>query len=156
MLVLGGRKDTGTVKDESRLVRELLGLDPQAKEFSVVFGVMPGSDREVAMLTRSMLEIMIELGAGIELPEKDLQEARVLVAPSVDRPGEEIGLPVRIHSGAKPSDAYAAVRYRDTWFWIDDRDVPSKRTFTFLMILFSLAEAGQSPTAPLVTVPAGR
>ena len=46
-----------------------------------------------------------------------------------------------------------AVPYKGHWYWIDDNDVASKRTFTFLMILFSLAETGQSSAAPVVTVP---
>jgi hypothetical protein len=54
---------------------------------------------------------------------------------------------------AHPDDAYAAVRYRDRWFWIDDRDYPSKRMFTFLMFLFSLTETGGPQAAPIVTVP---
>ena len=35
----------------------------------------------------------------------------------------------------------------------DDTDFVGKRMFTFLMILFSLADTGQSPAAPIVTVP---
>ena len=58
-------------------------------------------------------------------------------------------LPVR----RQPPDAYAAVPYKGYWYWIDDTDAASKRTFTFLMILFSLAETGQSTAAPVVTVP---
>jgi hypothetical protein len=43
--------------------------------------------------------------------------------------------------------------YKGYWFWIEDTDIASKRTFTLLLILFSLAETGQSVTAPVVTVP---
>jgi hypothetical protein len=61
---------------------------------------------------------------------------------------------VHIHSGTvAPADAYAAVPYKGYWYWIDDTDIASKRTFTFLMILFSLAETGQTTAAPVVTVP---
>jgi len=45
------------------------------------------------------------------------------------------------------------VPYLGYWYWIDQADIASKRTFTFLMILFSLAETGQSAAAPVVTVP---
>jgi hypothetical protein len=62
---------------------------------------------------------------------------------------------IRIRSSASPPAAtYAAVRYRDTWYWIDDGDYASKRVFTFLMIFFSLAETGVTPQAPVLTVPA--
>lgn len=47
------------------------------------------------------------------------------------------------------------VNYRNHWFWIDDRDFKSKRTFAFLMILFSLTETGNQEGLPLVTIPSG-
>ncbi len=53
----------------------------------------------------------------------------------------------------EPANAYAAVPYKGYWYWIDDNDIASKRIFTFLMILFSLAETGQPTAAPIVTVP---
>ena len=62
---------------------------------------------------------------------------------------------VRIRSSASPpGDSYAAVRYRGTWYWIDDDDIASKRIFSFLLIFFSLAETGVTPQAPVLTVPA--
>jgi hypothetical protein len=61
----------------------------------------------------------------------------------------------RIHSGAsQPQDAYVAVRYRNLWFWVDDRDLPSKRVFTFLRMFSSIAETGVTPQLPLLTIPA--
>jgi hypothetical protein len=64
--------------------------------------------------------------------------------------------PLRVRfGGERPESAFVAARYRDRWFWIDDRDFHSKRTFTFLMILFSLTESGEGQGVPLVTIPAG-
>jgi hypothetical protein len=61
-----------------------------------------------------------------------------------------------VHSGAeKPADAFVAIRYRDLWFWIDDRDLPSKGMFSFLMFLFTLTESGGGQVSPVLTVPAG-
>jgi hypothetical protein len=55
----------------------------------------------------------------------------------------------------KPENAFVAVEYRDHWFWIDDGDFFSKRTFAFVMILFSLTETGEKGNLPIVTIPSG-
>ncbi|MCX5654623.1 MAG: hypothetical protein NTY65_08265 [Planctomycetota bacterium] len=49
-LVFIGRKPTGaTVADVAR-TREILGLDPQAKEFRLVFGSVSSGDTELSIL----------------------------------------------------------------------------------------------------------
>jgi hypothetical protein len=53
-----------------------------------------------------------------------------------------------------PADAYAAVTYRDRYFWIDSDDYRSKTAFTFAYILQVLAESGRRQPTPLVTIPA--
>ncbi|NTW36584.1 MAG: hypothetical protein HGB17_10705 [Syntrophobacteraceae bacterium] len=63
---------------------------------------------------------------------------------------------IRIHnSRAKEADAFVAVPYHGYWFWIDDRDLLSKRMFSFLMFIFTLVETGGKEGAPIVTIPAG-
>ena len=59
------------------------------------------------------------------------------------------------HSKELPENKFTAVRYRDHWFYIDDGDLKSKRTFAFLMILFSMMETGGTEGLPLITIPAG-
>jgi hypothetical protein len=110
---------------------------------------------EIAILTRSMLEILGELGADIDVPEKDIEEQRVVPPPAFD---DAPALPplLRVRCGAElPVDAYAATQYRGHWFWIDDRDIASKRVFGFLTLLFSLADTEGNQSAPLLTIPAG-
>jgi hypothetical protein len=51
-------------------------------------------------------------------------------------------------------DAFVAVAYRNHWFWIDDRDLRTKRAFAFMMMLFTLAETGEREVPPLITIPA--
>jgi hypothetical protein len=131
----------------------LLGLAEDAGEFGIAYGLVPRNRDEVAILSRSMMEIMLQLGFGIDLPAGHAAVGRAL--PGQWNPGDAKARPlVHIRSGAEaPADAYAAVSYRGHGYWIDDTDIASKRIFTFLMILFSLAETGQAAAAPVVTVP---
>jgi hypothetical protein len=62
---------------------------------------------------------------------------------------------VRIFSGQElPERAFAAVRYRDYWFWIDDGDLQTKRALTAVVFFFTLAGSGGSEQMPLITIPA--
>jgi len=154
VLLVIRRPGTETVpSDDGRRVRELLGLSVDASQFEIVYGMFPRDAGHVAVLTRSMMEIMLHLGFGIDLPAADVASGRVLA--SKRQAGDAGSKPlVHIRSGAEaPTDTYAAVQYKGNWYWIDESDVESKRTFTFMMILFSLAETGQSAPAPVVTVP---
>ncbi len=136
---------------ESAEVRSLLGIDPNADEYTLTFGLTPRASTEIAVLTRSMLEVMLEYGLGVDLPTRDSAEGRARPGAG----GTQVSGLVHISLGSSaPADAYAAIPYRDHWFWIDDRDFESKTRFTFLMILSSLAETGAAPVAPVVTVPA--
>ena len=101
-----------------------------------------------------MWEILSELSVGVEVPEQDADEGRASATP---RPsGRPRSLPAaRIHaSSERPTNAYIAARYRDQWFWVDDRDIGSKRIFTFLMVFSSIAETGAVPQVPIITIPA--
>jgi len=135
---------------------ETLRIDPKKTEFPLAFGSVPRGGEEIVLLTRSILEILVELSAGIEVPPAHLTEGRAIPIPSPGPDATRLDYPlVRIHSsGEAPGDAFAAVRYRNYWFWIDDRDLGSKRVFTFLMMFSSLAETGAVPRVPVITIPA--
>ena len=59
-------------------------------------------------------------------------------------------------SAEPPGDAYVRVRYRDTWFFIDDADLNSKATFGLLEQIFNLQAGDVETTAPVLTLPVGR
>lgn len=154
-VVMFFRPSGGEVEPLTRSIRELLGLDPAAREFTVVYGSFPEPDGEIAILTRSILQVMIDLASQIDVPAADVAEGRVY-RPERTVEQERMFPPlVTVHTGASPPEgAYVAVRYRDQWFWIDDRDQQSKRTLTFLMMTFSLTEGVPPQAAPVVTIPA--
>jgi hypothetical protein len=137
--------------------RKVLGLDPLAREFRVIYGSFSTSDKEIAILTRSVLEIIADLASYIEVPDVHVAEKRV--NPTLtDQP--VAGTPpvplIRIHSSQeRPSDTFIAIPYRGYWFWIDDKDLPSKRLFSSLMLVFTLTETGGKEGAPIVTIPTG-
>jgi len=84
-----------------------------------------------------------------------VEEKRVnpTFAEEVGGTGEKVGPLIRIRSSSgKPGDAFVSVPYRNSYFWIDDRDLMSKKIFSFLMFVFSLMETGEK-AAPIVTVP---
>ncbi len=137
-------------------IQELLNLNPQVREFNVVYGSAPADNTEIAILCRSMLQVLIDFSSYIDVPALDVADGCVLV-PIRTAEQERMFPPVlRVRNGTMaPSRAFVAVRYRDRWFWIEDRDVKSKTAFTFLMMMFSLTETGvQQGGAPIVTLPA--
>ncbi len=135
-------------------IRELLGLDASVRKYNIVYGSIPENNREIAMLTRSVMQILADFASYIDVPEADLAEGRVY---DPHRTAKQLLLfpPIlRVHSGpSAPDDAYVAVRYRNHWFWIDDRDTRSKSMFNSVLLLFSLTESQQVHTQPLVTIP---
>jgi hypothetical protein len=138
-------------------VRRLLGLNPAAREFRLVYGTTPSSDGELAVLTRSMLDIIAELSQRVEVPHQHIEQHRASPGFSDKTPTTgEMRSRIRIRSSAdEPADAFLAVRYRTLWFSIDDTDYRSKRMFSFLLFLLSLAEGGPQGMAPILTLPAG-
>jgi hypothetical protein len=97
-----------------------------------------------------MIEVMVEFGVGIDVPDAD----RTRALPTLVNGGAPPSQLVHVLSGpSAPAGAYAAVPYRGRWYWVDDSDLTSKVRFTLLMILSSLAETGVAPVSPVITVP---
>jgi len=139
---------------DRELVRKLLGLRPDLQEFKVIYGGVSDKDDVIAVQTRSGLQILNQLGSNVEVPTEHVAEQRTY--PPIPGPkGMAQSLPplIRIHADkSQPSDAFATVKYRDYWYWIDDRDFRSKGVFTFLMIIMTLADNGEKIQSPIVTI----
>ena len=136
-------------------LRRLLKLNQDANEFQLTFGAQAVNDKEVALQTRSIIQLMGVMSAQVDVPAKDL--ANHAAAPGWESAANATttGRLVQIHSSeSEPAHAFVAVPYRGHWFWIDDYDLRTKRVFSFMMLLFTLADTGEPQPAPVVTIPA--
>jgi hypothetical protein len=140
---------------DSRELRQLLGLSPDATEFRLVAGSLAANDRELALRTRSILHILGLMAAQVEVPAEDVNRGRA--TPGVVDAIAQEPPPVRLarirSSKVRPKNAYVVVEYRDHWFWIDDEDLKSKRAFAFIMMLFTLTDSGEKQGLPVLTIP---
>jgi hypothetical protein len=139
---------------DSRELRQVLGLDPEATTLRLVFGATASNDKELAVLTRSLLHVMQTMASQVEVPRAHLTDGRV--TPGWEKLADQEGSPrlIRVRSSpSRPSDSFVAVQYRNYWFWIDDRDLKTKRAFAFMMMLFTLADPGEKEGLPLITIP---
>lgn len=149
------RKADKEIEPKILEIRRILGLKPGTEDFKIIYGAAPTQEGEIAILTRSIMDIIIELCSQIDVPAEHAAEGRTYAtSPAIGEGKGQVPPLIRVHTGKdKPSDSFVAINNRNYWFWIDDRDRQSKTIFTFLMILLSLVETGPSPQAPLVTVP---
>ena len=149
------RKLTPEVAQEVAEVRRLFGINPDKEELTVTYGSSAARDDEVAMLTRSIMDIIIEMSSQIDVPAQHVADKRTYAtSPEIGQGSGQAQPFIKVFvSKEKPEDAFVSIQNRDHWFWVDDRDRASKARFTFLMVLFSLVETGTVAQAPLVTIP---
>lgn len=139
---------------KSAEVRRLLKLPDDQQTFTLVYSPMHGGENELAVNSRSMLQIMGAMASYVDVPDRHLQDRSATPAFSAASAGQ-LQQRARIHSGTdKPDDAFAAVRYRDHWFWVDESDWLSKRALTAVIFFLTLADTGASGNLPLITIPA--
>ena len=141
------------IQAERETLRKLLHLNPDRRDFLVIYGSDTDRDDVVAVQTRSAMQILGVVSSYISLPEEHVRDGRAFPAPAV--PSYAPPAPIAIASGAtRPDTAFAAVPYGGLWYWIDNHDLRSKGVFTFLLILMTLADTGEKAPPPVLTIPA--
>jgi len=144
-------------------LRRLLHLNPDATELKLVAAPQASSDTEIAVQTRSIIQLLATMAAQVEVPPEDNARHRAFPGFETGRPVPGIVQEIRIQSAKKkPEDSFVSVYYRNNWFWIDDGDLLSKRSFAQLMQLFTMTDTSDRPAQPVHAVkidywrPAGR
>ena len=140
------------VEPDIKRLTELLGIEIGGEELQLTFSAVRRNDQEIAVLTRSMLDILVALSAQVSVPESDVLEHRA----TPNEPDEAMRLLIVKSGPEEPDDAFIAIPYRNNWFWVEDTDLDSKRMLTVMVLLFSLVQTGSvNPVAPVLTIPAG-
>jgi hypothetical protein len=132
-------------------VRRLFKLPPDQSRYVLTYSPMRGTEGELAVNSRSMLQIMTAFASYVDVPDAQGNDTGASEGSAPEHGPSNI----QIHSGKeKPLNAYAAVHYRGHWFWVDDGDWKTKRAMTAFIFFFTLGETGDKQPLPLVTIPA--
>lgn len=144
--------DPGLAADLAE-VRRSLRLDPDRKDFRVTFGATAEHPNEIAILSRSVIRILGELGTFVDVPVEHQASG---IAPAIgDVPGGEGTPRFHVRSGrTRPCDPFVAVCYEGYWFWIEKSDFESKRTMAYLLVLLALSDTGTRESLPVITIQA--
>lgn len=151
IVYLSAQRTAPGVAEDIALLRRILRLDPNVVEYRLGYGLVPDEPGEIAVLTLSILELMNELAWRADVPPEHIEDGRT--GPGFAEYETGGGFLIRIHhSEGRPDDSYVAVRMRDYWYYIDDRDVVSKRTFAMLQLMLSITDPGEKARGPVVTI----
>ncbi len=150
---------------------QLLHLRPGLSSYEIVIGGgdvfsrNPNPERLVTLsiFPRSVVQMLFYLAHGVNVPPEHWRSG--ILQPTFEPDGQVfdwqqgLGGLFTVHSSRKhcrPKCAWVAVRYRDYWFYIDDRDNDSKITFTLMAIAARTNLLGVRKGNPNLTLPVGR
>ena len=126
LLVLREGEDAAAKGIIDRL-RALLGLTVEVPEARIVYGTGPGPADELVLQTRSIIDVLVALGARILVPDDRVAAGRT-PATALDPAGVAPVAQVRVRSWlVPPHNTFASVRYADRWSSIDEDDSPPAR-----------------------------
>lgn len=142
----------GAPRDErARNLIGLLGVDPAAERYEVVLAVAPRTDREIAIWTRSLIEILSDVSSGVDSAD-DVSTLRLV---GQGRPPPRTPLRIRVAGGPlAPDDPFVRARYQGRWYWIDADDAWTKRAFSMLLLITTILERDERGGGAVLTIPA--
>jgi hypothetical protein len=113
----------------------------------------------MGIMTRSILSCMYYLSHGVQVPEEHIESGMVRVPVCPDGVDNEEWRKmfcqlIRVcWSKFPPKNVYVAVKYEGYWYYIEDCDRSSKRTFALLMQLYNLNAVVPTNRGPILTLP---
>jgi hypothetical protein len=110
----------------------------------------------IAISTRSVFELIQIMSASVDVPEEHARSGLVIRYPPKGLAAEGVHI---LFSQRKPQSASVAVKYRGSWFYIEDTDQKTKMVFRLISAFWAVRlanAAGESQQAPVLTIPASR
>lgn len=138
--------------ERARLLMELLKVDPSRERFEVVLRVSPRNKGEIAIWTRSFMQILSSVATSAI--EEKVVESKGDILPSVSRWGAAVTF--RVHSSGDfihPDNAFVRVQHNGRWYWISGNDQPTKRAFSMLLLLSKILESSGDDGGAVLTIP---
>jgi hypothetical protein len=138
-------------------LRQLIGLT-DLNRFRITDRVTNLKDDEISIQTRSVMAMMEFMARGVEVPLEHLEDGWVIDYGLQTSEGAVAKglIPFRMRTSKnRPGNVFAAVRFRDYWYYIDHADKTSKRALSLIIVLFRLQAPTPSGAAPILTLPTG-
>jgi len=138
-------------------LRQLIGL-ANRNRFRITDRVTNLKDDEISIQTRSVMAMMEFMARGVEVPLEHLEDGWVIDYGLQTSEGEvaKALIPFKMRSSKnRPANVFAAVRFRDYWYYIDHADITSKRALSLIIVLFRLQAPTPAGAAPILTLPTG-
>ena len=125
--------------------RGILGQAPGALDPNITWA-------EIGLRGRSMMEIMQVASKKVQMPEEEVARG-VAVVDANQGVARDIGLVIK--SSKSEPDSMLRTNYRGYWFYIDDRDMESRKQFALLNALFAVIGGTVPGANPIMTIPVG-
>ncbi len=138
-------------------LRQLIGLSNRNR-FRITQRVTNIRDDEISIQTRSVMAMMEFMARGVEVPLEHLKDGWVIDYGLQNSEGEmaKARIPFKMRTSKnRPENVFAAVRFRDNWYYIDHADITSKRALSLIIVLFRLQAPTPAGAAPILTLPTG-
>jgi hypothetical protein len=130
--------------------RGILGQSPGALDPNVVWS-------EIGLRGRSMLEIMQVASKEVRVPGEAVQQGIATANRSQSHSsttGAADWLVIK-SSESEPENSSLSIQRKGYWYYIDDSDLQSRKTFSMLTSLFSVVGGTVPGAQPVMTIPVG-
>ncbi|HEV3164014.1 MAG TPA: hypothetical protein VGZ22_08275 [Isosphaeraceae bacterium] len=115
---------------------------------------------QISVKTRTILEMMIYLSKGVDVPDEHLCRGLAIQTPGPD--GTLFDW-TQVTSGLfhvcvqkkRPKEAAVAIEYRGYWYYIADSDHLSKATMTLIQAILNVQLSEPKQSGPILTLPVG-